>query len=54
MKQYRKAIAAALTGVVAIVALFVPGIKDTLTPEAITAIAGVGGTLLVYLVPNDA
>ena len=54
MKQYRKAIAAALTGLVAVVALFVPGIKDTLTPEAIAAIAGVGATVLVYALPNDA
>lgn len=51
MSAYAKAIAAALTGVTALLAQI--GLEATwATPELITAVATVIGTLLVYFVPN--
>jgi len=52
--KYRKAIAAALTGVLGLAAMFVPEARDALSVEGISAIAGIVATVLVYVVPNAA
>lgn len=52
MTRYSKAIAAFLTGAVALAAQFAPGVEDVLTPEMIQSIALVASTVLVYAVPN--
>jgi hypothetical protein len=49
-----KAVAAFLTGAVGVVAMFVPAIRDYLTPEVIAAASMLIGTALVYLIPNRA
>ena len=54
MDRYRKAIAAGITGIVGVAALFIPGIADYASPEAITAISTVIATVLVYAIPNAA
>jgi len=53
MKRYRKAIVAALTGVVGLVAMFVPQVAEVLGPEQIAAVATVAATAMVWLVPNE-
>ena len=53
MNRYRKAIVAALTGLVGLAALWVPQIREVITPETIGAIATIAGTFLVWRVPND-
>lgn len=52
MGRYAKAIAAAITGLVGLVAMFAPGVREFATPEAIAAVSTVVSTVLVYLVPN--
>lgn len=47
-----KALVAFLTGLVGVVAMFIPAVTDHVTPEIIGAVATVIGTALVYLVPN--
>jgi hypothetical protein len=53
VSEYRKAIGAALGGLVGLVALFIPGVADTLGPEVIAAIATVLATVLAYKFPNS-
>lgn len=48
-----KAIAAALTGTVGILAMFIPGIEDVISPEVIAAIATIAAAVLVYAIPNQ-
>lgn len=52
MERYRKAIAAAITGVVSLIALFIPTVRDIATPEVIAAASALAATALVYAVPN--
>ena len=47
-----KAVAALLTGLVGIAAMFVPSITEHVTPEVIGGIATAVGAALVYLIPN--
>lgn len=53
MKPYRKAIAAFLTGCVAVAAMFVPEITNVVTPEVIASAATVIGTIAVYAFKNE-
>lgn len=50
--MYAKAIAAFLTGAVGFIAMFVPGVTDTVTPEVIAAITTLASAFFVYLIPN--
>ena len=53
MKQTaHKAVAAALSSVVALVALFVPAVGDYASPELVAAVATIITPVVVYLVPN--
>jgi hypothetical protein len=52
LSEYAKAIAAFLTCLVGLVALFVPSVGDRITPDVITGIALVATPVLVFAVPN--
>jgi hypothetical protein len=52
MTMYAKAITAFLTGVVGVVAMFVPGVEAFATPEMIAAVTAIVSTILVYAIPN--
>lgn len=52
LAEYRKAIAAAISGAVGLAANFIPGVEAYATPELIAAVATVLATATVYLVPN--
>lgn len=47
-----KAVAAFITGAVGLAAMFVPAIRDFITPEVIAAASMLIGTVLVYAIPN--
>ena len=53
LARYRKAFAAAIPGVLGVVALFIPGADAILSDEQIMAIATLASTALVYAVPNE-
>lgn len=47
-----KAIAAMLASAVSLVAIFVPGVDQLVSPEIVSAVAAIVTPLLVYFVPN--
>jgi uncharacterized protein involved in cysteine biosynthesis len=52
LSEYAKAIAAFLAALVGLVALFVPSVGDTITPDIIVGIALVAAPIFVFAVPN--
>jgi hypothetical protein len=54
LAQYRKAIAAALSGVLGVAAFFMPGIVEAISPEVIASVSALLATVLVWIVPNAA
>ena len=52
MERYNKAIVAVLGGLVTVLAPFIPGIEDVMTPEMIGALGTMFTAFFVYLIPN--
>lgn len=52
LAEYRKMIAAALAGLVGVVAFFVPGVEEAVGGEVIQAVAAILATLAVWKFPN--
>ncbi len=52
LAEFRKAIAAALVGLVGLAAFFVPGVEEAVGPEVIQAVAAILATLAVWRFPN--
>lgn len=52
-RAYRKAFAAAISGVVGVLALFIPGVADFMSEQFVMTLASIAATVSVYAVPND-